>query len=59
MGNRQGSIPECLTILPELVEYILFQATGLRAMANLLGDFMNATVPGSKTDWENIKKLKC
>ena len=38
-------------------EYILFQATGLRAMANLLGDFMNElAVPGSKTDWENIKK---
>ena len=42
-------------------EYILFQATGLRAMANLLGDFMNElAVPGSKTDWENIKKdWKC
>ena len=26
-------------------------------MANLLGDFMNElAVPGSKTDWENIKK---
>mgnify|MGYP001200527604 CR=1 FL=1 len=38
-------------------EYILFQATGLRAMANLLGDFMNElAVPGSETDWDNIKK---
>jgi hypothetical protein len=38
-------------------EYILFQATGLRAMANILGDFMNElAVPGSKTDFKSIEK---